>query len=35
MCGLTEGFFVLEPGIFKYLEGDMDIQWEKKPLMDI
>ena len=33
---INGGFFVLEPGIFKYLEGDMeDIQWEKKPLMDI
>jgi glucose-1-phosphate cytidylyltransferase len=33
---INGGFFVLEPGIFKYLEGDMDkIQWEKKPLIDI
>lgn len=33
---INGGFFILEPGIFKYLEGDMDkIQWEKKPLIDI
>lgn len=33
---INGGFMVLEPGIFKYLEGDMDnIQWEKKPLLDI
>jgi glucose-1-phosphate cytidylyltransferase len=33
---INGGFFVLEPGIFKYLEGDMDnVQWEKKPLIDI
>lgn len=33
---INGGFFVLQPGIFKYLEGDMDeIQWEKKPLIDI
>lgn len=33
---INGGFFVLEPGIFKYLQGDMDeIQWEKKPLIDI
>jgi glucose-1-phosphate cytidylyltransferase len=33
---INGGFFVLEPGIFKYLEGNMDlIQWEKKPLIDI
>lgn len=33
---INGGFFVLEPGIFKYLEVDMDkIQWEKKPLIDI
>jgi glucose-1-phosphate cytidylyltransferase len=33
---INGGFFVLNPGIFKYLEGDMDqIQWEKKPLVDI
>jgi glucose-1-phosphate cytidylyltransferase len=33
---INGGFFVLEPGIFKYLQGNMDlIQWEKKPLIDI
>ena len=33
---INGGFFVLEPGIFKYLEGDMEqVQWEKKPLMDM
>lgn len=33
---INGGFFVLEPAIFKYLSGDMDnIQWEKKPLVDI
>ena len=33
---INGGFFVLEPGIFKYLDGDMDdIQWEKKPLTEI
>lgn len=33
---INGGFFVLEPGIFKYLEGDMDaIQWEKGPLINI
>lgn len=33
---INGGFFVLEPGIFKYLENDMDtIQWEKKPLVEI
>ncbi len=33
---INGGFFVLEPGIFKYLGGDMDsVQWEKKPLIDI
>lgn len=33
---INGGFFVLEPGIFKYLDGNMDaIQWEKKPLIDI
>jgi len=33
---INGGFFVLEPGIFDYLEGDMDdIQWEKKPLVEI
>jgi len=33
---INGGFFILEPGIFKYLEGDMDnVQWEKKPLIEI
>ena len=33
---INAGFFVLEPGIFDYLEGDMDsMQWEKGPLIDI
>ncbi len=33
---INGGFFVLEPGVFDYLEGDMDnIQWEKKPLIEI
>ena len=33
---INGGFFVLEPGIFKYLEGEMDdVQWEKKPLKEI
>lgn len=33
---INAGFFVLEPGIFKYLEGDMeDVQWEKLPLVQI
>ena len=33
---INGGFFVLEPGIFKYLEGDMDnVQWEKLPLKQI
>lgn len=33
---INGGFFVLEPGIFKYLEGDMeDVQWERKPLTEI
>jgi glucose-1-phosphate cytidylyltransferase len=33
---INGGFFVLEPGIFKYLEGDMDaVQWEKQPLTEI
>jgi glucose-1-phosphate cytidylyltransferase len=33
---INGGFFVLEPGIFKYLDGNMDaIQWEKKPSIDI
>jgi len=33
---INGGFFVLEPGIFKYLDGDCDqIQWEKDPLTAI
>ena len=33
---INGGFFVLEPQIFNYLEGEMDnVQWEKKPLVDI
>jgi len=33
---INGGFFVLEPGIFKYLAGDMDqIQWEHIPLREI
>jgi glucose-1-phosphate cytidylyltransferase len=33
---INGGFFVLNKGIFKYLEGDMeDVQWEKKPLIEI
>lgn len=33
---INGGFFVLEPQIFKYLTDNMDdIQWEKKPLIDI
>ena len=33
---INGGFFVMEPGIFDYLQGDMDdIQWEKKPLLEI
>jgi glucose-1-phosphate cytidylyltransferase len=33
---INGGFFVLEPGIYKYLSGNMDeIQWEKKPLIEI
>jgi glucose-1-phosphate cytidylyltransferase len=33
---INGGFFVLESGIFNYLQGDMDeIQWEKKPLTEI
>lgn len=33
---INGGFFVLQPEIFKYLDGEMDtIQWEKKPLIDI
>jgi glucose-1-phosphate cytidylyltransferase len=33
---INGGFFVLEPGIFDYLKGDMDdVQWEKGPLGEI
>ena len=33
---INGGFFVMEAGIFKYLEGNMyDVQWEKKPLVEI
>jgi glucose-1-phosphate cytidylyltransferase len=33
---INGGFFVLEPGIFDYLEGNMDdIQWERGPLIQI
>lgn len=33
---INGGFFVLEPGIFKYLDGEMDnVQWEKLPLVEI
>jgi len=33
---INGGFFILEPGIFNYLEGNMDnVQWEKKPLIEI
>ena len=33
---INGGFFVLQPGIFDYLEGNMDpIQWEKVPLVEI
>lgn len=33
---INGGFFVLEPQIFKYLDGDVDdIQWEKGPLQNI
>jgi len=33
---INGGFFVLEPSIFNYLEGDMDdVQWEKGPLGSI
>jgi glucose-1-phosphate cytidylyltransferase len=33
---INGGYFVLEPGIFKYLEDDVEnIQWEKKPLIEI
>jgi glucose-1-phosphate cytidylyltransferase len=33
---INGGFFVLEPEIFKYLDGEMDdVQWENKPLIEI
>ena len=33
---INGGFFVLEPGIFEYLNGDMEtVQWEKHPLTSI
>ena len=33
---INGGFFVLEPGIFNYLEEDMDtVQWEKGPLGEL
>jgi glucose-1-phosphate cytidylyltransferase len=33
---INGGFFVLEPGIFNYLVGDMEtVQWEKGPLVKI
>jgi glucose-1-phosphate cytidylyltransferase len=33
---INGGFFVLEPGIFKYLQGDLDtVQWERQPLTSI
>jgi glucose-1-phosphate cytidylyltransferase len=33
---INGGFFVLNKGIFEYLRADMDeIQWEKKPLIEI
>ncbi len=33
---INGGFFVLEPQIFNYLEGNMDeVQFEKKPLLEI
>jgi glucose-1-phosphate cytidylyltransferase len=33
---INGGFFVLEPEVFNYLDGDMDdIQWEKIPLINI
>lgn len=33
---INGGFFVMEPGVFDYLEGDMDtIQWETDPLVKI
>lgn len=33
---INGGFFVLEPPVFKYLEGDMDnVMWEDAPLRDM
>ena len=33
---INAGFFVLEPDVFNYLEGDMDdIMWEESPLNDL
>ena len=33
---INGGFFVLDPGIFNYLQGDMDtVQWERQPLTSI
>ncbi len=33
---INGGFFVLEPGVFKYLKGNMDeVQWEKGPMVSI
>lgn len=33
---INGGFFVLEPGIFQYLDGDVEnVQWENKPLKEI
>lgn len=33
---INGGFFVLDPEVFQYLEGDVeDVQWEKKPLISI
>lgn len=33
---INGGFFVLEPEVFKYLQGEMDdVQWENKPLRAI
>lgn len=33
---INGGFFVLEPGIFNYLQADMEtVQWEKEPLLKI
>lgn len=33
---INGGFFVMESGVFNYLDGDMDtVQWEKEPLANI